>query len=186
MFEKIVNVYNKLILSNNPRGFVNYLLSLLLFTEFVILGTSSFFPIYDIFIYFYPSGLPQSTPYIIEIIFYISFFLATTYTLILGFLFVADCILDILKKYYDNSTDTPSLLYSTKNKLLKISKGCQANLFITNNILLIIIIPLAILNETVLINCVNSHPMLCLLIGSITILIIPTTLSSIVKHFFTY
>lgn len=184
MIANAIDIIKELFSSNNPLKKVYDILSFILFSELVIILTNKLFPLYNIFLLIYPSGITQEIISILQITFYISFTLSTIYSISLWFFILLDSIWDKRKRNYNAVTKQYQKLCSTQNKLIMNAHGCELNLCVTNDILLIVIIPLSMLNESLIIDCWGNHPLLCILVGFMMLFSTPATFFGIINRFF--
>lgn len=184
MVENMTKLIKEIFSSDNPPQKIEKILSTILFMEIIILITNRLFPLYDCFLFIYPHGFTPNFFKALEIIFYVAFTLSTIYAISLWLFGIADCILD----HFISNTNTYSTqskkLNSTKSKTLHLAHGCESNLTITNEILIIAFIPLVLLNESPIVNCYANHPRFAVFICIMTVLTIPSIFTGIIQQFF--
>lgn len=169
MEDKILTTIKELLFSDALPKKLRYLLSLILFFEFVIIITNKLFPLNNLFLSLYPRGITTRTIYILEIFFYFAFTLSCLYSFIFFIFFILDTLFEKHIK-----SDIPK----------KLLHGCSLYLCDINEFLLIVSIPLLYFNTQPLINAWINYPLSCILIVTILFITLFPIITDIINNFF--
>lgn len=169
MTEKFFTTVKELLFSDVLPKKLRYLLSLILFFEFIIIITSKLFPLNNFFLSLYPQGIATRSIYILEIFFYFSFTLSWLYSFIFFIVFILNILLE---KHFESD-------------ILKVLlHGCSLRLCDINEFLLIVSIPLLYFNTQPLIKAWINHPLSCILIATILFVTLFPIMADIINNFF--
>lgn len=185
MTKKLFEFFQELISEDNPRPKITKTLNILLFLELVLIGAYKFFPLYNAFLQLYPSGIPTLFITSLEFAFYISLFLCLLYTTI----FIIIVVLTNITISLDEKIDYDSLYIFPLSSIRSFSSNsknwtntCLSNLSIVNQIYMIILLPLLVMNSSIIMECKEYYIIPFL----ISILILVFQIIFTFKIFFNY